>query len=122
MAKRTVTTAKLRSQGELAAFLGISRQRVGRLLQDDEWRWGSAPWSRRQAKEIERWLSERRARANAGQGRAATEPDEPVDFDDLQAALRDFKGTPAKLIRLTDAIEGALIKRFHRARDAGEYV
>ena len=86
-----------RSQAWLARKLGVSQQRVSKLIQHDEWEWPARDWTDAEVAEITAWIEERRDEANAGASAPARVTPEALGFDNMADYQRWKKKMLVKL-------------------------
>jgi len=90
------------NQSALATRLGVNQQRIAKLIRDQEWRWPkNAPWSEKQAAQMDAWLSDRRASNNFGASRLEADAEE----DDDESAIRALSKNPERIARIKLIIE-----------------
>lgn len=115
--------AAKRGQGWLASLLGVSQQRVSKLVAREGWRWGKADWTDAQVVEIRAFVESLRAENNAT---AANTGETPVplgagDIVDPRELLK-LVDSPKDRIKLIAIVERAAKVQLDRELLLGGFV
>src|SRR5579862_147869 len=99
----------------LAGKLGITKQRVSQLKQQEEWRWGDGPYNIAQAKQIKAWIDDKRALNNAASSVFSEDEDAVSSIDSLARS-------PERVAKIKLIIERTAKIKLEREMLAGGFV
>src|SRR4051812_21590454 len=107
------------NQTALGKRLGVNQPRIVELIRDEEWRWPTkAPWTEKQAAQMEAWLKDRRAANNFGASRLEADAEE----NDDESAIRALSKNPERIARIKLIIERTAKIKLEREMLSGGYL
>lgn len=105
------------AQTWLATQLGISQQRLSKLVNSDGWRFGRGPWTWKQLPAIRAHVNERRALNNATAGAFDEDGKEATD-----ATIEALSKNPERVAKIKLIIERTAKLKLERELLAGGYL